>query len=236
VEWNWRCAAAGVLLAACGDTAGVGPVQGITVSVVASDLEQVAPGGAAGVVIDRLRLVLGGIKLETAGTDGTVDWSLDESSVVEVDLSGEPVTARVAVTVPAGRYKELEVSVDKLEPGHAAEDPLIADHPELADASIVVNGRVVVNGTEEAFTFAAALDRDMEILLDPVLEIAADAEPTGIGVTLVLRAAGWFLSQSGEWLDPRDPAKRSPIESNIQDSFEAFEDGDLDGRPGPIVR
>ena len=135
---------------------------------------------------------------------------------------------------PPKPLKEIEISLDKLEPGHAAEEPLITMHPDLADASIAVTGRVLQDGAEESFTFTAALDRDMEILLDPLLVIAAGDEPTGTRISLVLRTAGWFRDSAGEWLDPRDPANRSVIEANMQASLEAFADGDMDGEPGPI--
>lgn len=226
-----------ILAAGCGDPAGVGPVQGITVSVIAAGADQPAGGAPGSVQMDGLRLVLGGIKLETAGVDGTVDWVFAESRVIEVDLSGEPVTAHTLLDVPAGSYKEVEISIDKLEPGHPTEEPLIEQHPDLADASVAVSGRVLQDGAPEAsFTFTAALDRDMEILLQPFLVITDGDELTGTRVTLVLNTEGWFRDSAGGWLDPRDPANRSAIEANIQASFEAFEDGDVDGRPGPIGR
>ena len=106
----------------------------------------------------------------------------------------------------------------------------------MADASIAITGRVVRDGTAEPFTFTAALDRDMEVLLEPPLVIPGDQELAGVRVTIMLRTAGWFRDAAGAWLDPRDPANRSAIEASIQTSFEAFEDGDVDGSPGPIGR
>lgn len=227
-----------ILATGCVETAAVGPVKGITVSVIAAGVDEPSAGGGAlgPVEIDGLRLVLGGIKLETASRDGTVDWVLAESRVVEVDVSGDRVTAHTVLDVPAGMYKEVEISIDKLEPGNAAEEPLIAQHPDVAEASIAVTGRVVQNGSGEPFIFTAALDRDMEILLEPFLVITGDDRATGVQVTLLLRTARWFLDAAGARLDPRDPANRSAIEANIQASFEAFEDADKDGRPGPIER
>lgn len=233
-----RASLLGIVAAACGDTAGVRPANGITVSVIAAPAgEPALTGGQLGAVeIAELRLVLGGVKLETAGLDGTVDLVFAESRLIEVDLSGTPVTAYTLIDVPAGTYKEIEISIDKLEPGHPAEEPLIAQYRDLADASIAISGRVLQNDSEEPFTFTAALDRDMEVLLEPFLVITEDEEPAGVRVTLVLNTEGWFRDAAGEWLDPRDPANRSAIEANIQASFEAFEDGDVDGRTGPIAR
>lgn len=224
-------------LAACGDTSGAQPTTALTVSVIAAPANGAAPtSGLRTVDIAELRLVLGGVKLEAAGLDGTVDFTLAESRVIDVDLSGEPVTAHTMIDVPVGAYKEIEISIDKLEPGYLAEEPLIATYPGLANASVAIAGRVLVNGSEEPFTFTAALDRDMEILLEPFLMIKQAGEPAGVRVTLALHTEGWFRDAAGEWLDPRDPANRSAIEANIQASFEAFEDGDMDGRPGPVER
>lgn len=224
--------------AACADTAGVPPANGITVSVIAVSAGQPTHTGglARAVELGELRLVLGGLKLETAGLDATVDAVFPESRVIEVNLSGEPVTTYTAINVPMGTYKEVEISIDKLEPGNAAEEPLLAQYSGLADASIAIAGRVLQNDSEEPFTFTAALDRDMEILLEPFLVVTDGDEPMGVRVTVVLNTAGWFRDAAGEWLDPRDPANRSAIEANIQASFEAFEDGDVDGKPGPIAR
>jgi len=225
----------GVVSAGCNDTAGVEPGRGITLTVIAAD-QPAAQGTPGAVEIDGVRLVLGGIKLETAGQDGTVDWVFDQSEVIEVDLSGEPVTAHTLLDVPPGIYKEVEISIDKLEPGNPAEASLLAEHPDLADASIVITGLVLENSSEVPFTFTAALDRDMEILLQPFLVLADDGEPTGVQVTLFLNLEGWFRGPAGQWLDPRDPANRSAIEANIQASLAAFEDGNMDGVPGPIAR
>jgi hypothetical protein len=228
-----------ILAAACGDMAGVRPANGITVSVIARPASEptLTNGPVGPVEIAGLQLVLGGVKLETAGLDATVDLVLAESRVVEVALGGEPVTAHTVIDVPVGTYKEIEISIDKLEPGNPAEEPLLATYSGLADASIAISGRVPVNGSEESFTFTAALDRDMEILLEPFLVITRDdGEPMEVRVTLALNTEGWFRDAAGEWLDPRDPANRSAIEANIQASFEAFEDGDMDGRPGPVGR
>jgi len=75
--------------------------------------------------------VLGGLKLETAGVDETVDWSSAESVVVPLDLGGQPSLA-IDAAVPAGIYKELEISIDKLEIGHPKEQLLIDAWPAAA--------------------------------------------------------------------------------------------------------
>ena len=87
------------MLVACGDSTGPAGEHDLRVQVIAS------PGSSAGLIggpasapgitaleINEAYLVLGGLKLETAGLDATVDWIFEESVVIPLDLSGTPVT------------------------------------------------------------------------------------------------------------------------------------------------
>ena len=174
----------------------------------------------------------GGVKLETAGIDQTVDWIREESRIVELDLAGEP-TAAASYDVDPGTYKEIEVSIDKLEVGNPAEDPLITQHPELSNASVVAEGIVTRDdGSSDTFVWATDLDSDLEIALSPFLTIEATpaggaSSPTVVAV--VIRVGDWFSDGAGALLDPTDEANRSAIESNVSDSVDAFEDPDEDG-------
>ena len=216
-----------VALVGCSDAAGPTGEQELQVSVrvlnnVSSGMASaVAPTGANAAItvqIESAVFVIGGLKLETAGFGSTVDWVFDESVVIPLDLTGDPVLA-FDTDVPAGVYKELEVSVDKLEVGNPAEEPLITAWPGLAHPSVLVTGTVTTDdGAPEAFTFTAALDIDLELLFDTPLTFTEGDD----GVTLVsitIDVNGWF-SENGGVLDPTDPANRSAIESNIQASVE----------------
>jgi hypothetical protein len=220
---KWVAPLIGVIAAGWVETAGMG-----TVSAVAAP---VASGVAEEVTIERVRLALGGVKVEAAGVGGTVDWVSEESLVVEADLSKQPATARILFDLPAGTYKGIEISIDKLERGKHAEELLLAQHPTMAEASVAIDGRVVRNSLEESFAFTAALDHDIKIRFKPALAVSGPAG--GVPVTLVLAMARWFLDKEGNRLDPRDPANRSNIEENIQKSFKAFVD--RGESPGPIT-
>lgn len=194
-----------------------------------------ASGAVQSVDVQRVAVVFGGVKLETAGVDETVDWSLEESRVVELDLEGGPVAA-AGYDVDPGTYKEVEVSIDKLEEGNPAEEPLIDEHPELRNASVVAEGVVVGDdGSSVPFTWATDLDADLEVLLESFLTIEdagpGEAAPTVIAV--VVHVDRWFDDGSGGLLDPTDAANRSAIESNVAASIEAFEDPDADGVEAP---
>jgi len=188
----------------------------VTGSAAAAPGAVLAPGITA-LEIEQAVLVLGGLKLETAGLDQTVDWTLLESVVLPLDLGGGPTLAFDA-EVPAGTYKELEISIDKLEVGHPGEQLLIDAWPALADASVLVTGTVVRNGTPEAFTFTAALDIDLELDFPAPVAFTEDAAATLIEMTLDL--SQWFRSQSGATLDPNDAGDRSEIEASISRSIE----------------
>jgi hypothetical protein len=222
--------AAIVALAACSDAAGPAGEQDLQVSVRVTNGTSSASAGLVGspqapaattVEIQSVAFVLGGLKLETAGLDSTVDWVFEESVVIPLDLAGDPVLA-FDTDVPSGTYKEFELSVDKLEVGNPAEEPLIAEWPDLADASVVVTGTVTTDGgTPQPFTFTAALDIDLELLFDNPVTFTADDNPVTL-VSLMIDLSGWFQG-TGDMLDPTDPANRSEIEGNIQASVELHE-------------
>lgn len=182
-----------------------------------------SPGSAATVVtVDSAWFVLGGLKLETAGVDATVDWVFEESEVIRLALNGNAILA-YDIDVTPGIYKELELSLDKLEIGNPAEDPLIAMYPLLADASVLVQGTVTRDGgTPEFYTFSAALDVDLELPFPATIAFTAEDNPVTL-VQLTIDVGGWFAG-AGDMLDPTDPANRSAIESKIQASVELDEE------------
>ena len=228
----------GIMLAGCGkSTLEPSPnVSGVKVNVFAKTAQSAAlsKGAINSVQIFKAGLVIGSVKLETAGIDSTQDFSSIRSRIVELNLQGQAV-AMDTIEVTPGTYKEVEISIDKLETGNPEEDPLIALRPEFANASVVIEGLVITqSGASEAFMFKTDLDRDMEIDINPFLEILqpVDGQPLiGYAVSIIVETGRWFVDSGGAWLDPRDPSNKSPIESNIQLAFEAFEDANEDGEP-----
>ena len=185
-------------------------------------LAQAAASDVTALQIQEVFLVLGGLKLETAGLDETLDWVLDESVVIPLDLTGNPTLA-FATDVPVGLYKELEVSVDKLEDGNPMERSLIASFPELSNASILARGSLAREGGGlENWEFATDLDVDLELPFDMLFEATGDATAYRL-VSLTLDLKHWLETPAGP-LDPTDPANRSEIESRIQDSMEVLEE------------
>ncbi len=217
------------LIGGCSDAVGPTGQHQLQVQVRASQTSALATAsgrllapGITSIEIGEAVLVLGGLKLETAGLDQTVDWIFERSVVVPLDLAGEPTLA-FDTDVPSGIYKELEVSIDKLEIGHPEEQALIDLWPRLADASVLVTGEVVRNGTPEAFEFTAPLDIDMELVFATPLSVTENE----ILVTLVsldFDLSQWFVGSGGGTLDPNDPADQSGIEAAITGSIEVVKE------------
>lgn len=222
--------ASGIALAGCSDSTGPVGDNALQVNVevinapsatASGDLAPQA-GAATSVEVESATFVLGGLKLETAGVDSTVDWIFEESVVLPLDLTGEPILA-FDVNVTPGTYKELEVSVDKLEVGNPEEEPLIDQWPGLADVSVMVTGMVTRDGgTPEAFTFTAAIDVDLELAFDTPVEFTEEDNPVAL-FSLTIDLGSWFID-NGDMLDPTDAANRSVIEGNIEASLDVHED------------
>ncbi len=223
MRWNRLATVlpAALLLSACADA--TGPLGQNQLQVTARVTDRAASGTTATVVeIQSATMVLGGLKLETAGLDNTVDWVWERSIVIPLALNGTAVLAYDVDVVP-GIYKEFELSVDKLEIGNPAEDPLIAQYPGLADASVLVDGLVTrPGGTRQPFALSAPVDIDLELPFAAPMEFTAADNPVAL-IALEVDVSSWFQGPT-DLLDPTDPANRSDIEGNIQKSFEMFED------------
>jgi hypothetical protein len=227
--------AVALLPAACSDPAAPETDASLQVLAFTDGFDEVtasggAPGSVLSVDIQRAFLVLGRLKLEKA--DGTAsDFTDERSFVIELGTGGDPVLA-MAADVPVGSYKEIELAIDKLERGHPTEQALINAFPRLDDASVLIEGTVTRAGSgPQTFSFASALDIDLELAFDPPLVIDS-MQPGRVLLSLVLDASSWFRdSSTGELIDPAVGANRSRIEGAIQRSIELFEDSNRDGRP-----
>ena len=180
-----------------------------------------------GIVIDRVRIVIGDLKLERAGGDLANDaddqefetgpFLIDLSS--DADLSGSVKTV-VSADVPDGTYSEVKFKIhkpDASEPGVSANAGLSA--MAQLGASIVVDG--TIDGA--SFTFTSALEVEQEF------EGTFTLSSGDRNVTLNVDPQTWFGGTGAARLDPRLDASRSQIESNIKLSMKVYEDDDRDG-------
>ncbi len=194
-------------------------------------VSQPQQGTVDSVRITNASFVLGSVKLEGAGVDSTLDYASLHTQIVDLDLRQAPVAVDT-FAIPPGVYKEVELSIDKLEPGNPDEEPLINARPEFSNASVLIQGIVYIKGIGEPFTFTTDIDRDMEIELTPLLTVPTfevGAPAIGTKISIVVDTSLWFVDDAGVWLDPRDEANKSAIENGVQASLEAFEDDDENG-------
>jgi hypothetical protein len=224
--------------AACDD--GTGPGAGsIALSVVVpSDnggaaatspamFDLVYVDGQSTLTLNSVELVLSEIEIELVDDDSCDDGASSEDAceefeagprVFDLPMDGTTEPLLIVDDVPAGLYDELEIEVHKVS---AEDESLITQRPDLADASVKVTGDL--DGT--AFVFTSGVEEEFEFELSPPV----DSSTGSINVTLSIDVESWFRADNGSLLDPSLEANRSEIETNIEQSFEAFEDDDGDG-------
>jgi len=188
-------------------------------------------------VISGVQLVLREIELEYANPLPTCDPALLEDDDCDEDLEFGPLlvdlplgTAGAArsfsVPIEAGEFDELEFEVHRADGGNSEDAAFLAANPTFDGVSIRVTG--TYNGT--GFTYESDLNVEQEFDLVPPLVVT---ETSATDVTIFVDLATWFRAQSGLLIDPQSAnvggANESLVESNIKNSFEAFEDDDRDG-------
>jgi hypothetical protein len=171
-----------------------------------------------GIVLTRVRVVIGTVELEKAGT-AEMDEVASGPYLLDLQgasLDGGTVNKVLEASVAPGTYSEIKFQVHKPEDGERGAN---ADLQEMiaAKASIIADG--TIDGAPFTFTSAVTAEQKFEGGL-----VLGDAS----NLTLNVDAASWFTS-AGSRLDPRNESNRSQIENNIQSSFKAFSDDDHDG-------
>ena len=170
---------------------------------------------------------------DDSNDDSSDDASADDCEELEFgpvlfDLNlGGGATQVFTVEVAAGSYDKLEFEIHKPEDdGDANDAAFLAAHPDFRDVSIRVSGSY--NGTP--FTYVTDLGEEQEQALVPPLSVATAA---ATDLTLFVDVNGWFRTGAGTLVDPASAnvggANQSLVENNIENSFDAFEDGDHDG-------
>jgi len=175
--------------------------------------------------VQRIRLNVGRLKLEGAGSEGEHDDDVDggmadggAGEVEEVEIRQGPILVDLdakalsagAVTkvfdaqVPPGTYEEL-----KLE---------IVPSAELQNASVIVDG--TIGG--KSFTFTSALVAKQK------KEGSFVVGGTTANITLLIDPQQWFGTAAAP-LDPTQESNRAAIEANIKRSIDVFQDDDGSG-------
>lgn len=178
------------------------------------------------VTLTEVKILVRELELESdLDGDGISDDSLDFETgpfVMNLNLDGSLNQVNVK-DVPAGVYKEIEFELHKPEDNETPPDPDFKTGTSGDQRfSVIVRGSF--NGQD--FEYKSRVNAEQEIEFNPPLSIDEGQE---VNATLVVDLSTWFVDSSGNPLDPTDENNRSTIDNNIQNSFDAFEDNDLDG-------
>jgi hypothetical protein len=155
-------------------------------------------------------------ELELDGADGHPDFELEDLNdfIVNLPLDGSPLVISQA-EIPVGFYDEFEMEIAKPDSDVDVTDFDFRD--ETGNYSVVVKG--LFNGEE--FTFRSSEDFEIDVDLDPPLEISETSQST---LVININVAIWFVGDDGLVLHPKELNNLEKINDNIEKSFEAFED------------
>jgi hypothetical protein len=208
--------------------------------------------GANTLILESVKIVLREIELERVEvTDCDVEPEPDgcekfETEPILVDLPLDGTTnndASMTITmITPGMYDEVEFDIHEVT-GNADDAAFLVTYPEMNGKSIVVEGDycpttdvvagVCVSSTDEfAFVYESDLNEEQELLLPEVLVISEGDAIAETNVTIRVNVSTWF--KDGTTLfNPstanKGGANENLAETNIRDSFKAFEDKDKDG-------
>lgn len=160
------------------------------------------PVTVAGHVIAISRVELRLSELELEGEDSAEMEMRGSQILVALPMNGSVVTP-INATVAAGTYTELEMKVQS----------------------------VRIQGTFDGqpFDVTVAIDEDLETDIRPPLVVT---ETTQANLTVAVQVTNWFRHSDGSAINLLNLTAegRSRLESNINASFDAFEDDDRSGR------
>ncbi len=207
-----------LLLSACSDTT----QSSVKLNAKASKSQtyQKLNSVADTVIISEAKFRFSEIEFESATDDDSTD--IEQGPIVlSFNLNGGLTEVGIA-DVPAGFYEELEFEIEARD-----EDEVVVNDPDFEgengqNYSMVISG--TING--EPFTFKSEKDFEVELEFEPAFEVNDEEQ---VRITLNFDTSLWFLDQDGNALYPTDSNNILLIESNLENSIEAFEDDDEDG-------
>jgi len=170
--------------------------------------------GTNEIIITEVKFFLEEFELD--GANNHPDFELEDLNdfIVTLPLDGSPLFITQA-EIPAGFYDEFEMEIAK--PASDVQTTDLDFRDETGNYSVVVKG--LYNGEE--FTFRSSEDFEINVDLDPALEISETSQST---LVININVADWFTGDNGLILYPKELSNLEKINDNIEKSFEAFED------------
>ena len=194
----------------------------VKMKVQSSSTSQQKVAGKAMKSVDSLtevKMLVEELELESTVDQDSLDFEVDDL-IVNLPLDGSDFVLTEAA-VPEGLYDEFELEIEEPD-NNAIQDPDFYNEDNDSDGySMVIKG--IYNG--EAFMYRSEEDFEIEMDLNPPLEVTAD---TASSVAINVDPFSWFKDEAGNDLDPTDPANSEQIDENIKKSFNAEKDHDDD--------
>ncbi len=189
--------------------------------------------GTNTLIIEKVEMVVREVELKRSEYPSQCDSTATEDQCEELEsgpylldlpLSGG-ATSVVTVDVMPGTYDEFEFKVHT--PSSDPEDAaFLAAHPTFDGVSIRVTG--TWNGAP--FVYETDHGAEQELELNPPL-VVTDAGTADF--TLFVDIGTWFRAGDNSLIDPSSANNGGPnestVETNIENSFQSFEDEDHDG-------
>jgi len=170
--------------------------------------------------LSEVKILVEELELESSFDEDSLDFEVDDL-IVNLPLDGSDFEL-VSATVPEGVYDEFEMEIEHDDDSNVNDPDFINESGDDDDGyTVVIKG--VYNG--ENFTYRSEEDFEIEMDLNPPLEVSSNSSPS---IAINIEPLSWFKDSSGNDLDPNDPNNRETIDDNIANSFDAEQEDDDD--------
>lgn len=179
---------------------------------------QAKASATSAIELTEVKMLVEELELESSVDSDSLDFEVDDL-IVNLPLDGSEFELTRS-EVPEGLYDEFEMEIEQPDNSSSIDDTDFYD--ETGNGySIVIKGTY----SGEDFTYRTDEDFELEMELDPPLDITADSSPS---VAIQVDPSGWFKDENGNDLDPNDSASAKQIEENIKKSFNVEKDDEDD--------
>jgi len=188
---------------------------------------------AAGITIDRFRIVLRDIRLESENTQNgehTAGEAVIGPGPVLLDVSGESLDPGAMTQIVSAAhvawksYYEVDLDLRPVTQDEVDANPTLAP---LLGRTFLIEGRAPGGAP---FTIESSL---VQVLVRPAVFRNGTNHNN---VTINIAPNRWFVGADGAGLDPgsADPAVRAAIQANVAASIDGYMDDNRDGNPDSL--
>ena len=169
--------------------------------------------------LSEVKILIEELELESTADQDSLDFETDDL-IVNLPLDGSDFVL-TSSSVPEGIYDEFEMEIEQPDDTSVNDPDFYNENGSDEGYSIVIKG--VHNG--KPFTYRSEEDFELELELNPPLEVLGDAAPS---VAINVDPFSWFKDEDGNDLDPTNSDHIEQIDENIEKSFEVEKEDDKD--------